>query len=123
VTLDLNGFSITAATPGAATGIQALSMSLIALRNGTISGFTASVDLTGSTGVLVEDLLLLGIFTPVTAFTAAELGGSGVIHHVVALNHGVAFACPMVVSESVAKQWFSDVTAGSCTFISSSPGQ
>jgi hypothetical protein len=26
------------------------------LRNGTISGFTSSVDLTGSAGVLVEDL-------------------------------------------------------------------
>ena len=87
VTIDLAGFTIKAGTLGIGKGIAAQDVMGIAVRNGSISGFSSGVDL-GDDGSIVEGLRVVGgaSFFTVLGIAAkgivkgnfvAEFGGSG----------------------------------------------
>lgn len=117
VTLDLNGFTISPrASSLTAVGVLAQNLQTITIRNGAITGFNDSVDLNGTSGVLAEDLIILGTNEMGYGYTNSFFGSNGIIRNVAVLGRGMAVSCPMVVA-GVLGQVFQDTTSGICAVV------
>lgn len=112
VTLDLNGFTISAPAatcgPGSPScfnpfaGITSnFGANNVAVRNGIISGFAYQMFLQGS-GNLAEGLIFVFVPGGATSPGNAQFGPSSVIRHVIHQNGNVDIACPTVVADTVA---------------------
>jgi hypothetical protein len=98
VTLDLNGFAISApgVPPGgvATFGIIGDLQTSITVRNGSINGFFIPMTVS-STHVLVEDMLLIG--------GGGFFGGPGIVRHVIS-DGRLVLTCPVLAVENVTPQ-------------------
>jgi hypothetical protein len=116
VTIDLNGFTISPQAPDLnAEGVQALNLQAITIRNGVISGFNTSVDLVGTSGVLAEELILIGTSEFGFGFTNADFGSNGIVRQVAVPGRGFSVVCPMVVAQTIGQVFAQDVGGGACS--------
>lgn len=100
ITLDLNGFSISAAGGVAGTGITDLSVprDRITIRNGQVSGFATSIRVQTSNHVVVEDMML---GTQVTGLSIIVGDHSRIMRNIDSSNGLIQANCPSIVKDNI----------------------
>jgi len=106
VTLDLNGFAISCASPGCSIGVSVFGFQNVSIQNGTLTNFGAALDLANSV-VRVDGISASGGFNgiavdggsvSITKFTATGNANSGVLalgaNTVVSLRNSIISGSP-----------------------------